>query len=452
MCALIAVAVSTSAQNLKTVDKKSVSINNIITNDKPTVIITFAFWNKPGWRFINEVAEYYKSIPHSSVNVVAIAVDNRPISASSFNQCKDWPFETYACEDYSIIDYLSEKLGRKREEMYVNMVFRCKKNGNEIIVDRTELANLDNIDEFKAFFNINSPINNDYYDNVVCGEGFCIVMKNNKCGVTDENGKNRLPLQYDIVHYEHDCFIAKQNGKYGLFDRRGQRVCPLQYDSISPVLGKNDFLFYIMENNKWGVLNNQGKIVVLVQYDEIRFSGEYFEVEINKKHGILNKQGGIIIPVVYEDIVNPYTMRDGYFIVKKNGKYGCLNTQNRLIVDFEYNDLEYLGEDLFSAKKDKWGVIKKGKGKITQFNASSIVYSPLYSEKTVALLVDDTWIAVNVDGGCVIGGMTNKSNYKTEDIGVYLLVQAYKENWDAINCNEVDTASLLMHLYEYKGE
>ena len=142
----------------------------------------------------------------------------------------------------------------------------------------------------------------------------------------------------------------------------------------------------------------------------------------------------------------------GYFIAKKDGKYGCLDSQNRTIVNFAYNELNYLGNELFEAKKDKYGVIMIGKGEITKFNASAIEYAPVFSTKKIAMLVEDVWVAINIDGGCVVAGMVNKSSNKTEDMGIMLLAKVVKEGFDNVKCSEVDDKFLLMHFYEYTGE
>ena len=413
ICAMITMTSILFAQNLKTLDGSSVQFNELIVKDKPTIIITFAPWSNPGVKFVKEIAEYCNGISNYSANIIAIAVETRGRSFSF--GCKNWPFKVYVCEDNSIIKYLDNLLGHTGSP--VNMVYCCEKNNdNKIMLKWARQGVTSDCAYVKSQINSSATVDFD---------------------------------KYDAVKYLNNLCMVKKNGYWGVIDLNGKLIIPLQYDSIISLM---DF-FYVKKNNKWGALNNNGNTIVPLQYDEIEYYDGYFRVLVNKKYGIMNEHGNSVIPVAYDDIVLSYSsMDDGFFIAKKDGKYGCLNSQNRTIVNFAYSDLSYLGLGLFEAKKEKFGVVKEGKGEITKFNASKIVFSPAFSRKTLALLEEDTWIAINVDGGCVVGVMTNKSSKKTEDIGFMLLVQAGKDGLDNVKCSEVDDKFLLMHYYVYTGE
>lgn len=419
ICAMIAMTSILFAQNVKTLDGNSVPINELIVKGKPTIIMTFAVWNRPGLRFVNEMAEYCNGISKYSANIIAIAVETRGRSVSISIGWENWPFKVYVCEDNSIIKYLDNLFGQTGSP--VNMVYCCEKNKDNQIMPKWDIIGLTSNGAYvKNKINVSTTVDFDKYDDVRFNDTFCMVKKNGYWGVIGEIGKSIIPLQYDSIRFLDNYFCVKKN-------------------------------------NKWGVLNNTGNTIVPLQYDEIDYSTGYFMVKVNKKYGILNKQGNSVIPVAYDYIDgNSMDAMDaisaGYFIAKKGGKYGCLDSQNRTIVNFAYNELNYLGNDLFEAKKDKYGVIMIGKGEITKFNASAIEYAPVFSTKTIAMLVEDVWVAINIDGGCVVAGMVNKSSNKTEDMGIMLLVKVVKEGFDNVKCSEVDDKFLLMHFYEYTGE
>ena len=416
ICAMIAMTSILFAQNVKTLDGNSVPINELIVKGKPTIIMTFAVWNRPGLRFVNEMAEYCNGISKYSANIIAIAVETRGRSVSISIGWENWPFKVYVCEDNSIIKYLDNLFGQTGSP--VNMVYCCEKNKDNQIMPKWGIIGLTSNGAYvKNKINGSTTVDFDKYDDVRFNDTFCMVKKNGYWGVIDEIGKSIIPLQYDSIRFLDNYFCVKKN-------------------------------------NKWGVLNNTGNTIVPLQYDEIDYSTGYFMVKVNKKYGILNKQGNSVIPVAY-DYIDGNSMdaiSAGYFIAKKDGKYGCLDSQNRTIVNFAYNELNYLGNDLFEAKKDKYGVIMIGKGEITKFNASAIEYAPVFSTKTIAMLVEDVWVAINIDGGCVVAGMVNKSSNKTEDMGIMLLAKVVKEGFDNVKCSEVDDKFLLMHFYEYTGE
>lgn len=416
ICAMIAMTSILFAQNVKTLDGNSVPINELIVKGKPTIIMTFAVWNRPGLRFVNEMAEYCNGISKYSANIIAIAVETRGRSVSISIGWENWPFKVYVCEDNSIIKYLDNLFGQTGSP--VNMVYCCEKNKDNQIMPKWGIIGLTSNGAYvKNKINGSTTVDFDKYDDVRFNDTFCMVKKNGYWGVIDEIGKSIIPLQYDSIRFLDNYFCVKKN-------------------------------------NKWGVLNNTGNTIVPLQYDEIDYSTGYFMVKVNKKYGILNKQGNSVIPVAY-DYIDGNSMdaiSAGYFIAKKDGKYGCLDSQNRTIVNFAYNELNYLGNDLFEAKKDKYGVIMIGKGEITKFNASAIEYAPVFSTKKIAMLVEDVWVAINIDGGCVVAGMVNKSSNKTEDMGIMLLAKVVKEGFDNVKCSEVDDKFLLMHFYEYTGE
>jgi len=109
-------------------------------------------------------------------------------------------------------------------------------NGQKIIApkyDRVEAIN-DRAGHFKFFKGDYCGLLNQNglegfaaeYANIIATENPTrfIVLKNKKTGVVDQNGKIIVPLEYDYIDYEQDCFFLRRSNLIGLASLGGEVI------------------------------------------------------------------------------------------------------------------------------------------------------------------------------------------------------------------------------------
>lgn len=92
-----------------------------------------------------------------------------------------------------------------------------------------------------------------------------IVIKDNKTGVIDEDGKEIIPLQYDFVVDHLNYFQLQKNGKFGAANAHGKILAPVEYDEINFSYSQNSdmslrspTLVICRKNNDYSVYNKHG--------------------------------------------------------------------------------------------------------------------------------------------------------------------------------------------------
>lgn len=128
---------------------------------------------------------------------------------------------------------------------------------------------------------------------------------NSKYGLCDADGKEILPVKYDMIYLIDGYIKVKLNQKCGIFDKKGNQLVSFRYDDVS-----------------WHQLDEYG----------------YATVKNDKKKGIINSSGEELIPCIYEDIA-VYNIKDGVFRAQKGGQVGAIDLKNNIIVPFEYGDV-----------------------------------------------------------------------------------------------------------------
>lgn len=136
-----------------------------------------------------------------------------------------------------------------------------------------------------------------YLGGEVMHEGvFIFKDSDNKLGVVDYKGQNRLPFNFDEirVNRNNDFAIVSRNGKYGEINFLGKFTIPLQYDGLTYV-DKPFLLSY--ENNKVGLISMQTKTVLVNNEYDVIIPGKTSIDNIAIKNGIayyINDDGKIL--------------------------------------------------------------------------------------------------------------------------------------------------------------
>ena len=222
------------------------------------------------------------------------------------------------------------------------------------------------------------------------------VLRREKWGVFDRDGKTLMPHRYQEVTWVGDKSIAARVGKrWALFDGAGKQLTPLKYSAFD--YGSGGVLIFNLggrceggisecEGGKFGVLGEDGKVVLPAAYDcvELYDFGEN-DVEIravshppnapsdpaNRCHGgkwqHFRKDG---TPVFVETFAYLDPLEDKKFAraVKKgicdttgnceSGKWGVLDRTGKVVLNYQYDWIAVPGEKATAfVDGAKWGLL-----------------------------------------------------------------------------------------------
>ncbi|HTL83069.1 MAG TPA: WG repeat-containing protein [Bacteroidia bacterium] len=235
-----------------------------------------------------------------------------------------------------------------------------------------------------------------YYGN------FVEVVRNNKVGLFDNNGKQLTPFVIDELmiwqgHHnvyrigkkfgiindkgtfitparfqDMDYFFPdgvigfKEKGKWGLIDTLGKIIVPAQYEEM-----EHDYegLVYAKKKGKWGAIDHTGKALTTFDYDDFWFDINYVVCMKKKdKWGMMTKAGELLVEPTYDNISELYA-GSGYFLVKQNEKYGLLDTLGKTIVAVKYQAVcDYNSGYALVELNDSIGMIDSSGNVVLPFN------------------------------------------------------------------------------------
>jgi WG containing repeat len=177
-----------------------------------------------------------------------------------------------------------------------------------------------------------------HYQQIYPAGNDLLVMKNDKWGAMDKNGKVILPLQYDAFKYESENLVVfRKQGKIKTFyfpDTK--KVIPIDdYDDI-PNLGyvKENKCTFILKDGKLGLMDARYRIVAPPIYDVCEYhhypGKNPVRVSTNKKWGFMDPvTGKMVIPCQYEH-AEPFTEK-GIALVQEQGKWQCIDTKGNTL-------------------------------------------------------------------------------------------------------------------------
>lgn len=173
------------------------------------------------------------------------------------------------------------------------------------------------------------------------------VKKDNKLGVFDFDGKEIIPIEYEIgsqdnpidrIGYVNGYYAVKKNGRYGLVDDKNNQVLNFKYDEIAK--------------------DNQS----IIAFDKVNSRADYFSLELNKLISVdcmlaygFNKKGSaliinksnqyVLIDKKGQVIHNFNTANLSFGLVDQNSNYevGVLDQNNQKVaiklVDYQGKDV-----------------------------------------------------------------------------------------------------------------
>jgi len=196
------------------------------------------------------------------------------------------------------------------------------------------------------------------YDSVswTVSDGVLAVMKNDKVGYINTQGKLVVPAIYDNLIDPDDKYdetwsndasegriVVAKNGKYGIIDTSNKVILPFtsKYSFIDGI--QEGRALVQSQSGKYGFVDKDGKEVVPPKYEgaDGHFGGYYgFQEGLagmsdGKKWGFITKTGKVAVPFVYDE-VRPFS--EGVAGVLKNGKWGFIDGANKTVIPFQYSD------------------------------------------------------------------------------------------------------------------
>ncbi|MBK9511681.1 MAG: WG repeat-containing protein [Cytophagaceae bacterium] len=201
--------------------------------------------------------------------------------------------------------------------------------------------------------------------------GYARVIKNNKYGLVDRDGKEIIKPQYEYLRSFNDDGLAifQINKKFGLIDKTNKIVAPPKYSDIDQLgrFGLNKVAIIDKTDGygarKFGMIDSKGKEIIKPIYQTIgyvddkgNFTAETFDNQIIT----FNYKGEKVESKAYEIIENLGSLK----IAKSNLKYGLIDENEKVIIPFQYLNLsiidyghQYFKYLSFQDQSGKWGIV-----------------------------------------------------------------------------------------------
>lgn len=191
------------------------------------------------------------------------------------------------------------------------------------------------------------------------------AYKNGKLGIVYTDGKQLLPIEYDLIAKAGKVLKVKKNGVYGIMSLKGQSIVAPIYLKMSnqeETPQVPDFPAIVQLKKKVGLIGTKGEYIIKPMYQSIRFIGKsYYAIQKKKKYGIITSKGKEIIPIEAQQIAE---YSDKLIGVKSGGLWGYVNMNGKLNIKYQFEQIGSFKESIACVKKNgKWGVINRS-GKI----------------------------------------------------------------------------------------
>ena len=99
------------------------------------------------------------------------------------------------------------------------------------------------------------------------GEELIWVKLDGKCGLVNTEGKEVVPVKYDVVSDFGEGFaIVERDNKYGYVNTKGEEVIEPKYDGAGYF---HDGLAHVKLADKHGYVNTKGEVVIPLEYTYI---------------------------------------------------------------------------------------------------------------------------------------------------------------------------------------
>ena len=250
--------------------------------------------------------------------------------------------------------------------------------------------------------------------------GFARVSKDDKFGFINEEGKEIVPLKYNLIKSpfnrslvavgkklsENESKEKKSDYIWAYVNNNGEEIIPFGYiDARSFTLNRALVKKYLKKEDDfaWGYIDQNGKEVTKFIYDfrsESFFNGlarvgiskrisgsNFYNYEYNYFYSFIDTSGNVIIPPEKLNYSNIEVFQEERALVR-NDKYGFIDTSGDLVIPMIYKDARHFREGLAAVKlEDKWGFIDKNGDTVIDFKYS---YVHPFNEGLARIAIDTT--------------------------------------------------------------
>ena len=232
------------------------------------------------------------------------------------------------------------------------------------------------------------------------------IVKNEKYGLIDCDGKEILPCEYDTIYGLKKCFrIIVKDSLYGVTNVDGEIIKRCVY---SDAYDARCNYIALKTNDKWGFADSLGKDVTQYKFEKLyRYNDTSFVAQYNGFWGVSNYQGQVLIPFKYDEINYKWEEKCPVSVVKLGEYYGLYNSKNELVLECEHGKMYADSSGYLAVKKDmpdnttRYALIEEETGKIMiPFEYTDMMN---YSEGLIAVEnVNGKWGFLDVNGKTVI--------------------------------------------------
>ncbi len=181
-------------------------------------------------------------------------------------------------------------------------------------------------------------------------------------GFADQTGKIKVTPKYDSVSIDNENFrwFVYKNNKAGIIDSSGNEKLAVEYDSIErKPLHSTDNDFYLLKKNKRGYADINGKIIFPCEYkdivacDEILI-GKISNFFVKKENEDLWELQDYSQATQINQIQEFKSFYTGNYKIKKGNKWGFYNVSlKKWIFNTEYDEIGSLSyKDFYERKKE----------------------------------------------------------------------------------------------------
>jgi hypothetical protein len=247
-----------------------------------------------------------------------------------------------------------------------------------------------------------------------------------KFGLISLTNEIILPLIYANISAIGLSRFAVENdkGQLAMFTDQGNAVTPFSIDSVSHY-NANYAVFHqgFME----GLLNRNGDIVVESLYRKIKITADgLVQAQLPSECKILSGDNQVFNKIEADGLTTSYHT---LFKIKKGNLYGLSNDALATIFAPQYSALIEIGNDLFIAKKKKYGVINSHNKIILPLEFDSIIFDHHLFKAKEKSITKNNWVVYDT-----LGKAITKNKY--EWIGDWkdnFFVVKKRGYWGAIN-------------------
>lgn len=243
---------------------------------------------------------------------------------------------------------------------------------------KSKAVNEKNETIFSQYDKVEVLQNIDEDNNILTEENVLKVLKNEKYGIIDFDGKEILPCEYDEIYSLNgvkNSIITVRGNKKGLIDSKGNIIISNEYKDIKSLTNKYEN-GYIVQNdqNKFGVISYNKKVALECNYEEIKnvYGNGNYVVKENGKLKMIDSESNSYLENKYSDIIG---INGDNVIVKNNSKIGVVTKTGEELIPINYDEITYLYSNNYIAKKDnKYGIVNLENKTMLDFNYSSLIY------------------------------------------------------------------------------